>query len=128
MQQIEAYLHQIRLVLISNPVVANYEVVRQWAHSDDGYIRVRITLINGDFLEATMYVVLMNRAVVIDNYRYQWMSPDKKSLRRRWDNAPHHLTLTSFPHHIHDGSEENIVEGELLSLPTLLDLLKTILN
>ena len=128
MQQIESYLRQIRLTLISSPVVADYEIVRQWAHSDDGYIRARITLTNDDFLEATMYVVSMNGEITINDYRYQWMSPDKKTLRRRWDNAPHHLTLTTFPHHVHDGSEENIVESELLSLPALLDLLEADLS
>ena len=127
MQQIEVYLRQIRLALISSPVVATYEIVRQWAHSDDGYFRVRMTLTNDDFLEATMYVTLVNGEISIDDYRYQWMSPDKKTLRRRWDNAPHHLRLASFPHHIHDGSEDNIVEGKLSSLPALLELLETIL-
>jgi len=127
MQQIESYLRQIRLALISSPVVADYEIVRQWAHSDDGYIRVRITLTNNDFLEATMYVISMGGEITINDYRYQWMSPDKKTLRRRWDNAPHHLALATFPHHVHDGSEGNIVESELLSLPALLDLLEATL-
>ena len=127
MPQIEAHLQQIGLALVSSPVVAAYEIVRQWANSDDGYIRVRMTLAKHDFLEAAVYVVLVNGEIVTEDYRYQWLSADKKTLRRRWDNTPHHPDTPSFPHHIHDGSEENIVEGEPLSLLTLLHLLETIL-
>ena len=55
---ISAYLNQIELALVSSPVIAEYQVVRSWANTDDGYIRLRTTLTNGDFLEAAEYFVL----------------------------------------------------------------------
>ena len=43
----------------------------------------------------------------------------------RYDNAPHHqkLKLSSFPHHKHDGNEDNIIASDA---PTLLDVLQEI--
>ena len=128
MQEIETYLQQIELALLSSPVVASYTIIHRWANSDDGYIRVRATLINHDFLEAAEYFVLENQQIVTEDYRYQWMAADKKTLRRRWDNMPHHPGLPSFPHHIHDAAEENIVPGELLALLALIQRLETELS
>ena len=58
MTDIAAYLTKIELAIISSSLIAEYRIVRSWANTDDGNIRVRATLVNGDFLEATEYVVL----------------------------------------------------------------------
>lgn len=53
-----AYLADIELALIVSPIVASYQVVRSWNNTDDGYIRVRTTLTNGDFVESAEYFVI----------------------------------------------------------------------
>jgi hypothetical protein len=30
-------------------------------------------------------------------------------LIKRWDNARHHPEIDTFPHHLHDGSDENVI-------------------
>jgi hypothetical protein len=41
-------------------------------------------------------------------------------LIKRWDNAAHHQNISSFPHHIHEVSEENITESHDISLMEVL--------
>lgn len=50
------------------------------------------------------------------NYRFHWMD-DKKELICRWDTAPHHRKVTSFPHHKHtQGGVETSKEKRLLEI------------
>ena len=41
-------------------------------------------------------------------YRFHYMD-ERNNLISRWDNAPHHKELRTFPHHVHlpDGVKEN---------------------
>ncbi|MFN8459920.1 MAG: hypothetical protein U0401_35610 [Anaerolineae bacterium] len=70
MSDITTYLSQIELALISSPIVVEYQVVRSWGNSDDGYIRVRVSLSNDDFLEAAEYFILDQDQIVTVDYRY----------------------------------------------------------
>ncbi|MBE2232630.1 MAG: hypothetical protein IAE85_03975 [Anaerolinea sp.] len=118
------YLAEVELALIVSQIVARYEVVRSWYNTDDGYIRVRIALTNGDFLESTEYFVVDQGHVQIMDYRHQWMDGTRTSLRRRWDCTPHHPEVDGFPHHVHVGSEGNVVTGRVLGVIDLLHLIE----
>lgn len=125
MSDILAYLTEVELALVSSPVIAEYQVVRSWANTDDGYIRIRATLTNGDFLEAAEYFVLDGDQIVTIDYRYQWMDGEKKVLRRRWDSTPDHPELENFPHHVHIGDEATVIPGHPMSLVDLLRVLES---
>lgn len=116
------YLADIKTELVTNDLVASFEVVEEWAQPDRGYIRIRMWLANGDFLEVAEYFVVSEEACVIERYRYQWMDGARKQMRRRWDNVEHYPDLPDFPHHVHfaDGRVE---PGEGLSILDLLERL-----
>jgi hypothetical protein len=118
------YLSQITLALISCSAVASYTLVRTWAGIDDGYIRIRATLINDDFLESAEYFILQEGNVTVTDYRHQWMNPDRTQLRRRWDSAPDHPELENYPHHVHIGQEDVIQPYHPISIIELLSLLE----
>lgn len=118
-----AYLAEIELALIASQSIAHYEVVRAWTNTDDGYIRVRATLANGDFLEATEYYVLEQERVQIVDYRHQWMDGSRTILRRRWDCTPHHPELEDFPYHVHVASEDHVIAGQKLGVIDLVQRL-----
>jgi len=42
---------------------------------------------------------------------------------RRWDNAPHHKELPSFPHHVHD--ENSVLSGDDVNLADILSFIET---
>lgn len=119
----EEYLASVHLALVENVVVARYEVVRQRVTSQSGYLRVRIELTNGDFLEAAEFFRLTRSGIEVVDYRYQWMDSSRTQLRARWDNAPHHLALDGAPHHCHDGDEANVLPGRPLSIQQILDII-----
>ena len=115
---------EIELALVSSPIISEFQIVRSWANTDDGYIRVRATLSNGDFLEAAEYFVLRGEHSVTVDYCQHWTDGDKRVLRRRWDNTPDHPELEGFPHHIHVGREETLVSGQPVSVSDLLRILE----
>ncbi len=124
MSNLSAYLTEIEIALIRSPIIAAYQVIRSEVTTDDGYIRVRATLSNGDFLEAAEYFVLERNAIQTDDYRYQWMDASKTVLRKRWDCTPDHPEIATFPHHMHVGDEFTVMPGQSLRLIDLLDLLE----
>ena len=124
MDDLPGYLTEIQLGLVGSPIILEYQVTRSQINIDDGYIRIRAILINGDFLEASEYFVLTQNQIETVDYRYQWMDSTKTQLRRRWDNTPHHPGIDNFPHHIHDGSETSIRPGHSLSVLALLKILE----
>ena len=46
-----AYLEAIKLRLIASPIIAEYRILKERATHTDGYLRLKATLVNGDFLE-----------------------------------------------------------------------------
>lgn len=118
------YLMALKLKLTTSEVVAGYEIVKERATATDGYLRVKIELANGDFLEAAEYFERGPEGITTVDYRYQWMDAERKRLRRRWDSTPDHPELDNFPHHIHLDGEENVVPGEALSIIQVLDVIE----
>jgi hypothetical protein len=58
---------------------------------------------DGSRLEFTERVVIEQRRAVKREYRYQFVSRGKAAFR--YDNAPHHPHVATFPHHKHVGSK-----------------------
>lgn len=116
----DEYLAAIHLTLVESPIVASYAVVRQRVTSQSGHLRVRIDLINGDFLEAAEFFRLTPDGIKVADYRHQWMNGERIILRKRWDSTPHHPNLENAPHHCHDGSEEAVVPSQPMSIQDVL--------
>lgn len=117
------YVLQLQANLVTSLVVASFTFVEEKVWLDRGYIRVRMALNNGDFLEAAEYFVLEDDQCVTHRYRYQWMDEERRELRKRWDNVEHHPDLPDFPHHVHVGGKENVEPGKRLNVIQLLDVL-----
>lgn len=77
------------------PVVVGYDV-QEFRHWADGYFfRIKIELSDGSMLFAREYVDPFER-----NYSFHWQD-NSAQLITRWDNAPHHSHLNTYPHHKH---------------------------
>jgi hypothetical protein len=117
------YVLQLKARLVTSPIVVSFTVVEEKVWSDRGYIRIRMMLSNGDFLEAAEYFVSEDEGCVTHRYRYQWMDGERRGLRKRWDNVEHYPGLPNFPYHVHVGGEKNVEPGARLSIIQLLDVL-----
>jgi hypothetical protein len=59
-------------------------------------------------LELAERVEVQAGEIVVTKYRHHWQN-QAGFLIKRWDNAPHYPQVASFPHHLHDGLEDNVV-------------------
>ncbi|WP_456475783.1 toxin-antitoxin system TumE family protein [Candidatus Pyrohabitans sp.] len=82
--------------------------------------KLRIYFIDGSFLD----VWLSHE----DDYSYHWESTLQTGLIHRWDNAPDHPDIATFPKHFHEGTKENVKESYLSEDPeeALLEILNFI--
>jgi hypothetical protein len=101
-------------------IIRSFNVLQDRKDVKMSSYKIRITFLNDTILEATEIIVheLQKR-----KYAYHWMNSEFK-LIKRWDNAAHHLNISSFPHHVHEGLEENISESHDITLTEVLKEIK----
>lgn len=111
--------------ITTSPVIEKITSMENHHGNTYGYIRMRLILTNGDFLEVAEYFAIQDSKICVHRYRYQWMNPTQQILKKRWDNTKHFPNLPNFPHHIHIDSETQVVPGRELSIIELIDLLES---
>ena len=72
---------------------------------DGSYLRINEVWLNGE----------------LEKYAYYWLTPTD-SIIQGWDNAPHHLEISTYPHHTH--TKNRISVSQVRSLADVLDSLK----
>jgi hypothetical protein len=109
---IEEYLRQIDELLSASPAVRDVEIIRRTLRDTEWekvlHYRYRVLLSDGGLVEMSERLVEMRDMVTTTKYRYHWQD-GKGHLLKRWDNAPHHPTIETFPDHLHDGAEDQVV-------------------
>ena len=83
--------------------------------------KLRIYFINGSFLDVWL--------TPDGDYSYHWESILQDGSIHRWDNAPDHPQIATFPKHFHEGSSENVKESHISEDPEeaiveILDFIK----
>ena len=115
---LEEYLRQIEELLSTSPVVRDVEIVRHTVRDTAlekvlNY-RYRVILADGGFIEMTERVLEVQGTLEITKYRHHWQDGNGV-LIKRWDNAPHYPAIDTFPHHLHDGSEDYVVSHQAIT-------------
>ena len=120
MASVAEYHQAVKARLIADPLVVRFEIRRERRTIDDGHLRARLTLRNGDQLEFSEYTRLVRNQVEVVTYSFSWTNASGELLRR-WDNAPHFPDLHQAPHHVHEGKEDRVVPGSSISIADVLD-------
>ena len=120
----QMHLAEIKARLSSSPIVETVSVSVEHAGQEYGYFRARLGLINGDFLEVAEYFDTVGDSTRVHRYRHQWMDHSQRVLKRCWDNTKHFPSLANFPHHIHIGSETQVVPGQSLGILEIIEVLE----
>jgi len=108
---IREYIESVKALLLTDPIIVGFQIIRERQTPVDGHIRVRASLVDTSLLEFSEYVQrLPNRGIVVTTYSYHW-ADSQGQLIRRWDNTPHFPNLSGFPHHIHDGTTNTVLPG-----------------
>jgi hypothetical protein len=118
---IAAYLEAMKERFVPDPLVTQFQVIRERSTLMDGYLRARLTLADGSQLEFSEYMQRSSAgAIVVITYSYHWADANNQ-LITRWDNTPHFPDLPGFPDHIHDGATGQVTPGQPMSIFTVLD-------
>ena len=105
------YLNDLDAFISANDAVANVDVIRRDIR-DTGLekialYRYRLKLKDGSIVELTERIIEESGKFNTTKYRVHWQNKSGK-LIKRWDNAPHHPEINSFPDHLHDGAVDNV--------------------
>lgn len=101
------YLAYIKALIVANPHVVRWKAIREEAQGDMGLFRYRLNLKDNGLLEMFELFRVVKQRVEVEKYSFHWQDTTGE-LIKRWDNAAHHPELSTSPHHVHDGAEENV--------------------
>ena len=125
---IAAYLRRVKEHLLSDSIIASFDIIRERSAITNGYLRVRLTLKDDSFLEFSEYTQpTANNEIKVITYSYHWATNEGKLLKR-WDNTPHFPSLSGFPHHIHDGDENEVIPNHEMSIFDVLSEIAQLLS
>jgi hypothetical protein len=99
-------------LLDSSPVVLSYRIVDFKFWETGSYVKMQIGLIDNSILHVREYNDEFER-----NYSFHWQD-SKGAFLLRWDNAPHHKHIKTFPNHLH--KNDLIEESDVISLKDVL--------
>lgn len=120
---IELYFQSVHDLIESYEIVESFNIDYDKRGFYEGFIRGIINFKDNSLLYVREFVYA---EIIIDRkmYSYQYMNAEN-TLIFRYDNTEHHrqLNLTNFPHHKHDGREDNLLSSDA---PFLADVLKEI--
>jgi hypothetical protein len=104
--------------LEQSPIVSDFEVLEFRTWEDGFYYKIKIGIQDGSLLFAREFYNQNER-----HYSFHWQDANGVMLVR-WDDAPHHRHLTTFPYHKH--IKDQVVESLPVGLPQVLQEIATL--
>ena len=111
---ISGYFREVELRLKNAEIIADKSVDLREFSATEGMLRGRLLFVDGSMLEFMEYLQEENRL----KYRFHLMDKEG-NIVFRYDNAPHHKDVSSFPHHEH--LPINVVESDEKGIMDILD-------
>ena len=122
------YFQRLRDLVDACPVVQSSSVTYDKRSTHEGLIRGELYFVDASVLHVREF---MDVETTVDRllYVYQYMDP-RKQLRFRYDNTGHHKrrNLSTYPHHKHAGSDEQVVPSLAPDLVTVLGEVETLVQ
>ena len=113
------FVSEIEKSINSSHIILSSDIQKYFGPNEESvYLKGRIIIINGSVLEIAIFAVQSVDVISVDKYRFHYMSNSGQMLFR-YDNAPHHSEMTSYPHHKHAG--DSIIQSEMPSLKDVLN-------
>ena len=92
-------VREIIEAVIQCDFIKSYDILEYIEEETIEFIRLKAELNDGSILH-----IRESLALGKSKYSYHWQKADGK-LILRWDNAPHHRDISTFPYHLHDGDK-----------------------
>jgi hypothetical protein len=118
--KVSDYFASIERGLRQNANISSIETPQAFLISDDfnGLLRCRVHFWDDSFLDIYETVSTELGYPVRISYAYTYLRAGKRAFR--YDNAPHHPEVATFPHHKHIGAEERLAPTDQPTLSQIL--------
>lgn len=126
--RIDDYFQQIQKIIKSCSAVRLSNITYEKRGTDEGFIRGRLHFIDSSILHWREFIdveLIEDRLM----YVYQYVDPSNKMVFR-YDNTGHlkKLNLSTYPHHKHEGCEDNVVSSEATDLANVLNEIESLVQ
>ncbi|QTA92312.1 toxin-antitoxin system TumE family protein [Desulfonema magnum] len=130
MESITGYFSQFSDITNKNNWIICQNISFRQISEKEAYVRGELHLHGGFILHMAEYVTTDSSGIIKRlKYRYQ-LQDRNNALIARWDNAPHHSELPTYPFHRHCKDGQTVSSPEM-DIPKLLaeldDILKDVL-
>jgi len=118
--RIEAYFRQIEKIIEACPVIQLSNVTYEKRGTHEGFIRGELYFVDDSILHLREFVDV---EITEDRLMYAYQFNDSsKNMVFRYDNTGHHkkLGLSTYPHHKHNGGENNVIPSVAPDLAIVL--------
>ena len=118
--RIETYFQQVREAIDTCPVVQASNVAYDKRSTHEGFIRGEVYFVDGSILHLREFVDV-EITIVRLTYVYHYTDTNLNFVFR-YDNTGHHKkrNLPTYPHHKHEGDENNVVASPAPDLVAVL--------
>jgi hypothetical protein len=106
------------ILLQENPQIASVEVL-EFIDEED----IQLLHLVAKFKDGSRLFIRELVTPTLNRYSYHWQDKDGRFLTR-WDNAPHHPKIETFPHHKHIENNTKIVASTETDIPTVLKIIE----
>lgn len=117
MSPLHDYLAHVQQVISAFPGIHVEEYWEQLLTATRSNLRIRLHFADNSLLEISEALAVEGAKLTWLSYRYHWQDTTGH-LILRYDNAPHHPEVGTFPHHTH--LRETVVASQRPALPDLL--------
>lgn len=118
--RIETYFQQLGAAIEACPVIQSFNITYDKRSTYEGFVRGEIYFVDDSVLHVREFIDV---EVTPDRLTYVYHYMDsRQQLIFSYDNTGHHrqLNLPTYPHHKHDGSEDNVLPSPAPDLPGVL--------
>ena len=118
---IQKFVEDIEKTIASFSIVLSSNIQKYFGPAlETVYLKGHLLIIDSSILEIGIFATKSHNTLSIDKYRLHYMNSTGQMLFR-YDNAPHHPEIDSYPHHKH--TPDKIMPS---SMPSLKDILNEI--
>ncbi len=126
MERISTYFEQIQHDIQRSTWVIHEDVILRQIDTQEGYLKGSLYLYDGFVLHAAECVKIQDGKPERVKYRYHLQDQNARFVAR-WDNAPHHEHIATYPFHRYCQDGE-IIESSPMDIPQVLQELEKIIG
>ncbi len=105
-------------------IISKWEVIKYDVEGNSFRFNAEVEFVDQSVLIIKEYFYESN---LKRKYSFHWMDHNQ-NLIFRWDNSTHWKSLSSFPHHVHDGISSDVNESRITTLEDILIFIREKLN